>query len=293
MTDLELEQLRREKWRLNGNPIRTFEDARAFIENVGFCLVYPMRPAVLAPTLIGAWIGAEEQLPTTRQAFTDTRAEEAREMMIRLLRDHCVYETNPFDEKNSFLLAGSIFPYFYALVGDRNPKQPPKPGARSSYSELACDTYEVIRRSGPISKQQLLEKIGKGISTVALDKSLMELWSKLRITRVDYEASEGASWDVLYRWSPDAVREGISVSVGEALSALLTKYLDCVFAADQAELETLFGNFVPRSRIKEAIHALLAARELEFTRVGQRTLIQITQPKPAAASRSVPQSIKS
>jgi hypothetical protein len=126
---------------------------------------------------------------------------------------------------------------------------------------------------------------------VALDKSLMELWSKLRITRVDYQASEGASWDVLYRWSPDAVRKGIGVSVAEALSALLTKYLDCVFAADLAELEALFGNFVPRSRIKEAVHALLAARELEFTRVGQRSLIQITQPKPAA-SHTVPQSIK-
>ena len=36
MTDLELEQLRQEKWRLNGKPVRTIEDARAFIESVGF-----------------------------------------------------------------------------------------------------------------------------------------------------------------------------------------------------------------------------------------------------------------
>ncbi len=291
MTDLELEQQRREKWHVENNPIRTFEDARAFIENVGFCLVYPMRPAILAPTLIGARIGSEAQLPTTKQAFSDPRAQEARDMMVRLLRDHAAYETNLFEGDNSFLIAGSIFPYFYALVGERNPKQSPKPGARSAYSQLACDVYEVIRRSGPISKQKLLEKTGKGISTVALDKSLMELWSKLRITRVDYDASQGASWDVLYRWAPDAIREGISVSVPEALSALLSKYLDCVIAADQAELESLFGNFVPRSRIKEAIHALLAARELEFTHVGQRSLIQITQQKPVA-SRAVPQSIK-
>lgn len=291
MTDLELEQQRREKWHVEGNPIRTFEDARAFIENVGFCLFYPTRPATLAPTLIGAWIGVEDQLPNMRQAYSDPRMQEANEMMVRLLRDRSAYETNLFAENNSFLVAGSIFPYFYALVGERNPKQPPKPGTRSPYSQLACDIYEVIRRSGPISKQKLLETIGKGISVPALDKSLMELWSKLRITRVDYKATEGASWDVLYRWAPDAVREGISVSVPEALSALLSKYLDCVIAADQTELESLFGNFVPRSRIKEAIHALLAARELEFIHVGQRSLIQITQQKPAA-SRSVPQSIK-
>jgi hypothetical protein len=290
MTDQELEQLRRKKWRLDGNPVRTIEEARTFIEDVGFALLYPTRPAILAPTLVGAWVGVEGQLPTSRQAYSDPRAQEAAGMMVRMLRDHSAYETNLFEENNSFLIAGSIFPYFYALVGERNPKQPPQPGTRSPYSQLACDAYEVIRRSGPISRQKLLEALGKGVSTSALDKSLMELWSKLRITRVDYKINEGASWDVLYRWSPDAVRKGISFSVPEALSALLSKYLDCMIAADQGELESLLGNFVPRSRIKEAVHALLAARELEFIRVGHRSLIQITQVK--TASRSVPESIK-
>ena len=63
---------------------------------------------------------------------------------------------------------------------------------------------------------------------------------------------------------------------------LLSKYLDCVIAADQPEVEAFFGNFVPRSRVKEAINALLAARELDFIRVGRRTLIQITPAKTAA-----------
>jgi hypothetical protein len=85
---------------------------------------------------------------------------------------------------------------------------------------------------------------------------------------------------VLYRWSPDAVREGVNLSVGEALSALVSKYLDCVVVADQQELEAFFGNFVPRTRVKEAINALLAARELSFIRVGNRSLIQITPAKP-------------
>ena len=123
------------------------------------------------------------------------------------------------------------------------------------------------------------EDLGGSISFVALDHALGELWSKLRITRVDYKPEEGASWDVLYRWAPHAVREGIGLSVGEALSALLSKYLDCVVAADQQEVETFFGNFVPRSRVKEAINALLTARELEFSRVGNRSLLQLAQPK--------------
>ena len=200
--------------------------------------------------------------------------------MVRLLRDKSTYEANLGDENNALLLSASAFPYFYTLVGERNPKQAPRPGPRSPYSELACDTYQIIHRKGPISKSKLLEDVGKGISVPALDKSLAELWSKLRITRVDYHEREGASWDVLRRWAPEAVSEGINCSVNTALSALLSKYLDCVIAADLPELEAFFGNFVPRSKVREAVNALLAAREFSFTSVGHKSLIQVTQAVP-------------
>ena len=279
MTEQELQQLRREKWHLSGNPVHTIEEARGFIESVGFCLMYPLRPPVLVPSFIGAFIGSDDRLPNWQHAFADTRAQEATGLIVRLLRERGAYEANLFDENSVFLVAASLFPYFYALVGERNPKQAPKAGRRSEYSQLALDTFEVIRRDGPISKQKMRETLGGSVSFVALDHALGELWSKLRITRVDYSPSEGASWDVLYRWSPDVVREGVELSVGEALSALISKYLDCMIAADEQEIEAFFSNFVPRSRVKEAINALLAAREFSFVHVGNRSLIQITPPK--------------
>jgi hypothetical protein len=280
MTPDELNQFRREKWRLNGAPIRTLEDARNFVESAGFCLTYPSRPALLLPTFIGAWYGSDEGLPRHR-AFLDPQARDATDLMIRLLRDKSAYEANLGDENNALLISASVFPYFYTLVGERNPRQAPQPGPRSPYSELACDTYQIIQRKGPISKSKLLEDVGKGISVAALDKSLAELWSKLRITRVDYDESEGASWDLLQRWSPEAVSEGINCSVGEALSALLSKYLACVVAADQQELETLFGKFVPRSRVRDSVNALMSARELNFVYIGSHSLIQVTQAQPS------------
>jgi hypothetical protein len=280
MTEQDLDQLRREKWHLNGASVRTLDDARAFIDSVGFSLLYPLKQPVLVPTFIGAWAGSDEKLPTWQHAFSDPRSRDATDLMVRLLREHAAYEGNLFDENNGFLVSASVFPYFYALVGERNPKQAPKPGPRSEYSQLACDAFEVIRRDGPISKPKLQAKLGGSVSLAALDHALGVLWSKLRITRVDYQPSEGASWDVLYRWAPDAVREGAGLSVAEALSALLSKYLDCVVAADQSELESFFGNFVPRSRVKESVNALLAARELSFLRVGNRSLVQITPAKP-------------
>ncbi|HEY6338245.1 MAG TPA: hypothetical protein VIW68_07105 [Candidatus Sulfotelmatobacter sp.] len=294
MTDQELQQQRREKWRLDGKPIRTIEDARAFIETVGFSLMYPMRPAMALPTFIGAFVGSEDRLPNWQHAFADPRAAEATELMVRLLRERAAYEANLFGENNAFLVAASAFPYFYALVGERNPKLVPKPGSRSPYSELAVDAFELIQRDGPVSKKKMQETLGGSISLAALDKALGELWSNLRITRVDYKASEGSFWDVLYRWAPDAVKQGVGLSVAEALSGLISKYLDSAIAAEQSEIESFFGNFVSRSKVRDAVHALLAARELSFTQVGGRSMLQITPEKivvtpaarPAARAKS-------
>src|SRR6266851_5410947 len=71
MTEQELDQHRREKWHLNGAPLRTLDDARRFIESVGFCLMYPMRPPLLVPTFMGAWTGSNKNLPAQQHAFAD------------------------------------------------------------------------------------------------------------------------------------------------------------------------------------------------------------------------------
>jgi hypothetical protein len=282
MTDQELSQLRREKWRLNGKPVQTIGAARAFLEEVGFCLVYPQRPPLLVPTFMGAFVGSEDRLPDWQHAFADPRAAEATELMVRLLRERAAFEANLFEENNGFLVAASVFPYFYALMGERNPKQAPHAGTRSAYSQLASDAYALIQREGPIAKQKLLLRLGGGLSTAALDKALAELWSKLRITRVDYKAGEGSVWDLLYRWAPEAVKDGVGLSVAEALSALVSKYLDCVIAVERTELDSFFANFVARSKVKDAVNALLAARELSFVHVGGKSMLQVTPAKLGA-----------
>ena len=281
MTELELTQLRRERWHQDAHPIHTIEDARRFIDSVGFSLLYPQKNTPPLPTFMGAFAGSASGLPEWQHAFADSRATDATELMVRLLRERAAFEANPYrEENNPLLLAASVFPYFYALVGERNPKQPPRAGARSPYSELTCDVFAVIHRDGPISKQKLLEKVGKGLSTPMLDMSLSELWSKMRITRVDYQASEGSVWDVLYRWAPDAVQEGIQISVPEALTALLSKYLDAVIAVEPAELESFLG-MIPRSKVRDAVNALIAARELSFTQVSGKSMLQIAPAKEA------------
>ena len=275
MQEQQLQELRRDKWHLNGQPVRTLDEARQFIDSVGFCLLYPHRPAVLAPTFVGAYVGSDEKLPSAQKAFSDPRAREAKQLMVRLLREKAAYEANVFAD-NNFLVSASVFPYFYGMVGDRNPKQPPKATTRSGYSPLAVDTFQVINKRGPISKHRLREILGKEITESALDRSLDELWAKLRITRVDYKQDEGVFWDVLFRWAPEAVKEGMHVSLAESLTALVSKYLDGVLAAQQEEIENFFSSLIGRARVRDALNALLAARELSFVHVGGRVLMQIS-----------------
>ncbi len=285
MTEQELQESRRAKWRLDGRAVRTIDDAREFIESVGFCLMYPLRPPALVPTFMGASVGSDENLPTWQHAFADPRSKDATELMVRMLRQKYAYEANVFGETN-FLVAASVFPFFYGLVGDRNPRQAIKPGSRSEYSALAAHTFEAIQKDGPLNKERLREKLGTELTDAALDRALNELWSKLRITRVDYIPDEGAYWDIMFRWSPDPVREGMNISMVEALTALISKYIDCVVAAEQSEVEEFFSNFVARSRAREAVNALLAARELQYTHIGGRAMLQITPPKTPFEART-------
>jgi hypothetical protein len=273
MHEDQLQQLRREKWRLNGNPVRTLDDAREFIDSTGFCLLYAQRPSVLLPTFCGAYKGGDEKLPTGQTAFADPDVPHAKELMVRLLRDKSAYEASVFPD-NNFILSAAVFPYFYGLVGDRNPRQPPKAGPRSEYSLLAVHAFEHIDKKGPISKQHLRELLGGEPSEAALDRALDELWARLRITRVDYKPDEGVFWDVLYRWAPEAVNEGIQMQVAGAVTALVSKYLDCVVAVSQDDLEQFFSRIVGRARVREAVNALQTAREIGFVHVGGRVLLQ-------------------
>ena len=279
MTEQELRQLRRAKWRLSAEaaerPVRTLEDAQEFIESVGFATLYPMKPTLLAPTFLGAYVGDDANLPTWQHGYSDVRAQEALPLMVRLLRSKGAYEANLFGESN-FLVSASAFPYFYALVGDKNPKHDPKKFSTTKTSPLANDIFKLIQEKGALTKQKMQEQLGGAPSNVAIDRALHELWTPLKITRVDNVPGQGSSWDAMYRWSPDVVKEGIQLSQAEALSALVSKYLDAVVAAEQSEVEDFFSYFTSRAKTRDAIHALLAAREVSFVMVGSKTMLQMT-----------------
>jgi len=286
MTEQELEQQRAANWRIDGNPVHTVEEARSFIEAVGFCLVYPERTLPRVASFLAAYAGSVAGLPLVKNAYADPRAQQATELMVRLLRERSAFEMILFGD-TTLVVSAAAFPFFYGLVGDPTPKALPQRKAQgAAVSELSAKVFEALQKHGPLSKTQLQEHVGRESSQAALDRALAELWSILKITRVDYSASAGASWDVLYRWAPAPVKEGINISVPEAISALVSKYLETAIAVEQEDIEQLFSHMTSRSKVREAVSALLQARELNLVTIGTKSLIRLTPPPDQSRRRN-------
>src|SRR5215467_4678179 len=92
MTEQELTDQRAANWRTGGNAMQTIEDARAFIDVVGFCLMFPERSLPVVPSFIGAFAGSSAGLPDTKRAFSDPRAQQATDLLVRLLREKSAFE---------------------------------------------------------------------------------------------------------------------------------------------------------------------------------------------------------
>ena len=274
----DLKKERQQKWNVadSARPLRTLDDGREFLNGVGFCLAYPVR-SLPAPTFIGAYNGSEENLPSAKQAFEDENAQAATELIVRLLKEKAAFEV-AFGEDASLLVSAAEFPYFYALVGDRNPKVAPSPGPRGEQA-LTTHTFEIIDEHGPISEDEMRRKLGREISRNAIEKVLHTLWSKLRIVRVDEGLENGEPvepvWDMMHRFAPEQINRGKQISAVEALSALISKYLETVISAEQKDVEEFFSRLVPRSRVTEVCKAMLGAQEFTFVQVSGKTMLRL------------------
>lgn len=284
MTELELRHLRREKWRVEGEPLRTQEEARGFVESVGMCLIYPIRSMPVLPTFIAAFIGSDARLPERKTAFSDPRARQAEELVWRLLRQKATFAAQFSGEM--LIISSESFPYFYALASDRQPRKPIRD--RGKASPLTEHVFRKLEERGPLTRAQLQEQLGGALSEAGLDRALQELWAALKITATDHHPEVGYSWDTYHHWAADAVNEGVRLSDAEALSALVSKYLEAVIAATQEEIEGVFSAFTSRARVAEVVRALLAAREFAYTPSETRTLITVAH----TPARGTPQTAR-
>jgi 23S rRNA pseudouridine2605 synthase len=286
-------------WRHNADPILTINMLRDWLNTSGLVLFTP-RAAQLpapAPSFVEATLGAANAAPT----LADT--EPSRSLLSRLTLDGGAIPLNLLGnptgigtETPDFIVSPLAFPYIFTLRGDKAWKQPPTTTGATKVSPLALNTYillaEQAKDSGlsaaGLSASALATQLGKEVTETAVLRALTELWQHLRVLPVPQPDAAPTLWELTTTRFTKQIKAGANAGQPTALSALISLYLGQAIVASEEEIETFLSPIAARSRIRDVIHALLSARQLETVAVEGRTVLHVTGELPAFLAVATP-----
>jgi 23S rRNA pseudouridine2605 synthase len=272
--EAQLDTVRATTWRQAGEPILTLEAARDWINEHGLVLFAP-RTAQLptpAPSLVEATLGAANPAPS--MADTDV----ARGLVSRLVGEGLALPLNllgvPGDSPD-FVVSSQVFSYVFTMRGDKSWKLPPSTSGAVKVSPLGLRVFEVLTERGPMSAAELAQELGREVTETAILRSLTELWSQLRVLPLLQQGEGVTLWELTSRRFTKSIKAGANAGQPTALSALVSLYLSQVMVATEEEIATFLSPLTARSRVREVLHALMGARQLETVVLEGKTLLHI------------------
>ncbi len=281
--ETQLEAARAAAWKQAGEPLLTLETARDWINERGLVLFAP-RAAQLpvpAPSLVEATLGVAKAAPS----FAET--EVARGLVARLVGEGLALPLNllgvPGDAPD-FVVSAQVFSFVFTMRGDKAWKLPPSTSGAVKVSPLGLKVYEVVAERGPVSAAEVAQELGREVTEAAILRSLTELWSQLRVIPLLAQGDGGTLWELTSRRFTKAIKAGANAGQPTALSALISLYLAQVFASTEEEVTTFLSPLTARSRVREVLHALVGARQLETVVVEGKTLLHIPGGLPVAVA---------
>jgi 23S rRNA pseudouridine2605 synthase len=281
-------------WRHNADPILTINMLRDWLNTSGLVLFTP-RAAQLpapAPSFVEATLGAANANPTLAET------EQSRSLLARLILDGGAVPLNLLGnptgigtETPDFLVSPLAFPYIFTLRGDKAWKQPPTTSGATKVSPLALNTYTLLAeqaKDSGLSAYDLATQLGKEVTETAVLRALTELWQHLRVLPVPQPDGAPTLWELTTTRFTKQIKAGANAGQPTALSALISLYLGQAIVASEEEIETFLSPLAARSRIRDVIHALLSARQLETVAVEGRTVLHVTGELPAFLTVATP-----
>jgi len=267
---------------------------RDWLNTSGLVLFTP-RAAQLpapAPSFVEATLGIANPAPT----LADT--EPSRSLLSRLILDGGAIPLNLLGnptgigtETPDFIVSPLAFPYIFTLRGDKAWKQPPTTSGATKVSPLALNAYTLLseraKESG-LSAYDLATQLGKEVTETAVLRALTELWQHLRVLPVPQSDGAPTLWELTTTRFTKQIKAGANAGQPTALSALISLYLGQAIVASEEEIETFLSPIAARSRIRDVIHALLSARQLETVAVDGRTVLHVTGELPAFLTVATP-----
>ena len=287
-TAAQLAETRLKQWHQQGEALLTMENLRSWINTAGLVLFVP-RPQIVAPapSLVEAVLGEPVATPTIEQTT------EARSLLARLVAEGLAVPLNllgagagtvhagaPGDTPD-FVASTAVFSYVFTLRGDKAWKQPPVTSGAFKVSPLALATHEALSQRGPLSAYDLTTEVGKEVTEAAVLRALGELWTHLRVLPLTQAGENATLWELTGARFTKQIKAGANAGQPSALSALISLYLGQAVVASEDEIESFLSPLASRSRIRDVIHALLSARQLETVAVEGRTMLHVAGELPA------------
>jgi 23S rRNA pseudouridine2605 synthase len=285
-------------WHHNADPILTINMVRDWLNTSGLVLFTP-RAAQLpapAPSFVEAILGTANATPT----LADT--EQSRGILARLILDGGAIPLNLLgnptgsgSETPDFIVSPLVFPYIFTLRGDKAWKLPPTTSGASKVSPLALNAYTLLADRAKdyatgMSSYDLTTQLGKEVTESAVLRSLTELWQHLRVIPVPQPDGAATLWELTSTRFTKQIKAGANAGQPTALSALISLYLGQSIVASEEEIETFLSPVAARSRIRDVVHALMSARQLETVAVEGRTVLHVAGELPAFLAAEIPAS---
>ncbi|MCR4406580.1 MAG: winged helix DNA-binding domain-containing protein [Anaerolineae bacterium] len=223
--------------------VRTVEEARAFVEEVGFCHFWPIKGVEL-PNLFHAIAGCERPVPMEHDDPDIGKCWGWKDESL----DKKWWYYGKFLRRKATLISLTELPYFYALSENYGSLDDYlQEYAEGRMTAEAKAIYEAILEHGPLDTIRLRREARMSAQSAksALERALVELQVGLKILPVGI--AEAGAWryafiyELLPRWFPDIPEQARAIGRGEAHRHILLRYLRSVVAATPAQVARLFG----------------------------------------------------
>ena len=222
--------------------LHTVEDARTFVEEMGFCFFWPIKDIEM-PNLFHAIAGRVRPVPMEHGdpdiskcwGWKDDSLDKKWWYYGKLLR------------RRATLISFDYLPYFYALsdnFGDLTDYlQEYEDGLMTAEAK---SIYEAILESGPLDTVRLRREARMSADSAKsrFDRALVELQVGLKVLPIGV-ARTGAwnyafTYELFQRWFPEVPEQARGIKRSEARRVLVQRYLDNVVAADRKMIARVF-----------------------------------------------------
>jgi len=258
--------------------LHTVEEARGFVDEVGFCHFWPIK-GIETPNLFHAIAGRVRPVPMEHGdpdiskcwGWKDDSLDKRWWYYGKLLR------------RRATLVSLEMLPYFYALSENY--------GSLDDYLQEYEDglmtaeakaIYEAILENGPLDTVRLRREARMSAESAKsrFDRALVELQVGLKV--VPTGVTEAGAWNYAFtyelfqRWFPDIPEQARGIKRSEARRVLVQRYLDNVVAIDRKMIAKVFHVLKWTSReLDRTIAALLEEGAIQEVQVEGAKQLQL------------------